>query len=699
MQKQLAAVVMAMVLGLATVQAADLTWDPGGGGSSDGAGTWLGTGAWWDGGANVDWTSGSGAIIGNGGAGGTITLGAVSASTVVVSNFTGTYQFSGGSLDQSGGITIDTSAGDFTFQSTPVLTGGGDIVLNGGGNVSMYTLNDNNAITGDTILNDGGRLLGDSSNDMGDGNFTINEGIYVGRYNGNLTRAIGTGAGEFQLGPGTNGFSANNKGFTLKFSNDASTVVKWGAPEFNPTVLVLQDYAWNATIRSSDLHFENTLDLNGADRTILQDKDEQNSAGNFVDGSAQMKNPIINSDGSNPAGLIKTGPGRLILSDANTFDGGLTVSNGAVQFDLAAAMPTNGNHAFQDGSALWVSLKGGDDFSADASGGGSLGGLLSGTGPGSSTVSYTGTVDLVLRPGGSPDYAGPLSMTNGTMGDLWIFDGSMTLSGTGTYAGSTTIGRRGGSPITVTLDSSTALSSGTPVQVDTSGASKLDLNGYDATIGLLTLGSNNGGARGQVSDTAGTGTLTLTNGVFCDDHNNGNGGIFAGFLDLNGTNQTFSVRDGSNDGDLLITSVVQNGGLIFDAVESGAGLELAGTNTYTGGTDVSGGKLILSGSLGDSSMTISGGTVEGPGALIFNVSGPTSDQIVMTGGTLDASALSVNVNSVGATKPEYVIVDATGGGTISGTFVDDLPNGWFIDYTATTVTLTAPPSGTSVIVR
>ena len=671
-----------------------VTWDHDADGTvSDGGGTWLNANQWLDGGTPVTWNNiiPNNAIIGSGGAGGTITLGAVTAGTVLIDNFTGTYTLSGTSLDQSGGITVGTNAGNVTINSD--LSGTGGVTVNGPSRVNLR--NGSKTYSGDLVIN-AGEVLEHNMGGLGTGNMTLNGGIMVDYWGGNFNRTLGPGPGQVQILGGESGFCGQGRnGFSVRL-NDGDGEVMWGDPLFNPTELVLQS-PWSNF--DGKITWRNQIDLNGATRTVTVDKDEGNSGGTLVDGYAQMIGTIRNSDATNPAGLIKEGPGRLILNAANTYDGGTTVNEGSVQYDRADAMPSTNNHAFNDGTELWVSLKGGDDFTSASSGAGSLGGLLTGVGPGSATVSYTGTVDLVLRPSGSPDYDGPLSMPGGAMGDLWVFDGSMTIGGTGDYTGSTTIGRIGGPAITVTLGSSTALPSGTPVQVDSSVASKLDLNGFDATIGLLTLGSNNGGQRGQISDTAGTGTLTLTNGVFCDNHNNGNGGIFAGFLDLNGATQTFSVRDGTQSSDLLITSVVQNGGLIFDAVHSGAGLELAGTNTYTGGTQVSGGKLIVSGSLGGSSMTISGGTVEGTGELIFNVTGATSDQIVITGGTLDASALAVNVNPSGPTKTEYVIVEATDEGMISGQFVNNLPNGWDIDYTATTVTLTAPPTGTRLLVR
>jgi len=647
-----------------------VTWDHNADGTaSDGGGTWLNANQWLDRGTPVTWNNSipNSATIGSGGAGGTITLGAVTAGTVLLDNFTGTYTLKDGSLDTSGGITIGTNAGNVSL-SLPI-SGTGGIAVDAPSQVGLNTPTSPQSFSGDLVIN-AGEVLDYQFNDLGTGNLNINGGVLVGYWGETMTRALGTGAGQVQVPGGRSGFSGQGRnGSAVRFSNSDGYEVVWGSAEFNPSTLVLQSPLANF---NGKITWRNPVDLNGATRTVEVDKDEGNSGGALVDGYAQMIGTIRNSDATNTAGLVKEGPGRLILNAANTYDGGTAVNDGAVQYDRADAMPATGTNIFNDGTELWVRLGGGDDFTSAASGAGSLGGLLTGTGPGSSTVSYSGDVALVLRPSGSQSYAGPLSMTNGTMTDLWIFDGNMTLSGTGSYTGETFIGRRGGSAITVTLGSSTALPSGTPVTVDTSGHSFLDINGHNATIGLLKLGSNSGWGRGQVSDTVGTGTLTLTDGVFSDSHNNGNGAIAAGFLDLNGAAQTFSVNNaGDDDIDLAVSSVVQNGSLVMSGNNSGARMELSGACTYTGGTTVTEGILRIGGSLADASMTISGGTVEGgPGALTFNIDGATSDRITMTGGALDASALTVNVNPTGSglNRAEYVIVDASGGGTISGTF-------------------------------
>jgi autotransporter-associated beta strand protein len=111
---------------------------------------------------------------------------------------------------------------------------------------------------------------------------------------------------------------------------------------------------------------------------------------------------------------------------------------------------------------------------------------------------------------------------------------------------------------------------------------------------------------------------------------------------------------------------------------------LDGSNTYSGGTKIEAGTLTINGSLADASMSIVSvtlsavnyaGTVDGTGTLTFNIDGAANDQIKMTSatspvGTLTATDLKIAVNATGAglTESEYVLVDATGGGTITGTF-------------------------------
>ena len=81
------AVAGSSLLATSSLQAATLTWDHNADGTaSDGGGTWLNANQWLDGVTPATWNNGTpdNAIIGSGGTGGTITLGAVSAGTVLI---------------------------------------------------------------------------------------------------------------------------------------------------------------------------------------------------------------------------------------------------------------------------------------------------------------------------------------------------------------------------------------------------------------------------------------------------------------------------------------------------------------------------------------------------------------------------------------------------------------------------------------
>jgi autotransporter-associated beta strand protein len=107
--------------------AVSLTWDANGTGDglTDGGGIWLDPDQWWDGAANATWSNANpeDASIGNGGAGGTITLGTVTAGSLTFNSFTDTYTLSGGILTLNSGLTMNLGAGAVTIVS-PVTLGG-----------------------------------------------------------------------------------------------------------------------------------------------------------------------------------------------------------------------------------------------------------------------------------------------------------------------------------------------------------------------------------------------------------------------------------------------------------------------------------------------------------------------------------------------------------------------------------------------
>ena len=262
--------------------------------------------------------------------------------------------------------------------------------------------------------------------------------------------------------------------------------------------------------------------------------------------------------------------------------------------------------------------------------------------------------------------------------------GTLTLSGTNTYSGATTIEAG-----TLSIEGSGAMSAVSDYKV-ASGATLLVSDG----LGAVTAGSLAGAGSIQV----GTGT---------------------------------TLKAGSSNASTTYSGTITgNGGL--DKTGTGT-LTLTGTNTYTGGTTVSGGKLVVNGSI-TGSVSLSGGTLGGSGtvgALVvanggtvapgnsigtLKVSGnvaftagstyqvevnaagqgdliSASGSASLTGGTVQVLAASGNY----AASTSYVILTAAGG--VTGQFGAATSNLAFLtpslSYDASNVTLTMTRNGTS----
>ena len=310
-----------------------VAWDANGTGTGqpDGDGTWLNANQWWNvsSNSNTTWNNSipNNAAIGNGG-GGTITLGDVTAGTVTINNFTGTYTLTGGTLTTSGGITAGTNAPTVLISS--LVSGAGGLSKTGSG--KLIIINTSNSYTGKTLVSGGAILqIGTSwGNSWASGtlpsgsNLELNGGsVSVFYYGG---RSLGSGAGQIQITGGESGFSnlqSDAGGSIITFNADANHEVVWGAAGegaatgfFNPSVLVM-----NVAGSGGNAHVKipNKFDLNGTTRVIRTD----------LTGAGGLLVGVIRNS-RNTAGVTKTGPGRLDLAGANTFNGPVTVSQGVL---------------------------------------------------------------------------------------------------------------------------------------------------------------------------------------------------------------------------------------------------------------------------------------------------------------------------------------------------------------------------------
>ncbi|WP_337231563.1 autotransporter-associated beta strand repeat-containing protein [Salmonella enterica] len=409
--------------------------------------------------------------------------------------------------------------------------------------------------------------------------------------------------------------------------------------------------------------------------------------------------------------LIKQGAGTLILNAENTYTGGTTISGGTL---VATNVDALGSGDVTDDATL--ELNTGGTFDNAISGSGQVvksgdetltlsgtntysgGTLISGGTLVASNVEALGTGDVTDNATLEMNTGGDFINNIGGTGRVEKSgDDALTLSGSNTYTGGTTI--NDGTLIATSVD---ALGSG-----DVTNNAVLELNTGGDFI-------NNIGGTGRV-EKSGDDTLTLS----------GSNSYTGGTLISGGTLVATNV-DALGSGDVTDNATLElNTGGTFDNAISGSGqvvksgdetLTLSGANSYTGGTLISSGTLVandvnalgtgdvtdnavlelntggdfdnaISGSgqvvkSGDETLTLSGansytgGTLISGGTLVATSvealgSGDVTDNAVLelnTGGTFD-NAISGSGQVVKSGDKTLTLSGAnsyTGGTTISG---------------------------------
>jgi outer membrane autotransporter protein len=293
------------------------------------------------------------------------------------------------------------------------------------------------------------------------------------------------------------------------------------------------------------------------------------------------------------AGLAKTDMGTLVLTGANTYTGGTTISSGTLQL---------GNDG-TSGSVVGNLLNNGT-LAFNRSDTASFDGVISGNG----AVQQLGSGSTVLT--GTNTYGGTTTISNGT---LQLGNGGTT-------------GTLGSGAVTVTTPGTLAFNRSDTVTYGgvISGTGSLAQNGSGTTV--LTANNTFTG-----STTINAGTLQLGDGTA-----NGGGGI-AGNVTNNGTlafnrNATYSYG-----------GVISGSG----AVEQRSGiLTLGGTNTYSGGTTLRGGELRIA---GESNLGAQSGSLTFNGGMLRTSATLARDVVVATGGgTVLGSNGTLNGNISGS---------------------------------------------------
>jgi autotransporter-associated beta strand protein/T5SS/PEP-CTERM-associated repeat protein len=586
------------------------------------------------------WTNSGDLRVGNDGTG---ALGISGSGVVAVGG--SLFQGGSGSIDLASGGTLRIGLGgttgelltDLAVNGTLVfdrsddssyfgiLSGTGAVTKLGGGTL---TLTGQSTLTGLTTITAGTLQIGDGTVD----------GAIAGNALNNASLAFNTLGTETYAGniSGSGDLTKSGVG-TLTLTGSSSYS---GGTNFDGGTVVLGSA--DALGASGTLSFDGgVMRYSGANTTDYSDR--FSTAGNQAFAVDTAGQDVSFATGLSGAGssLEKLGGGTLTLTGANTYDAGTTVTAGTLRIGNGG---TTGSLVGDIANAGAVVFDRSDDstFAGAISGTGTLAKLGDGTLTLSGANTFTGLATIqsgTLSIGGGgttgaidadvvnngvlafnrSDASGYAGSVSGTGSLLKLGDGTLTLSGSSSYSGSTTVNDG-----TLAVAAGGALNHASAdliVGADGSTAA-LNVAGGDITVDRSYLGSN------------GTGSATVTAGTWTT-----NDSLFVGFGSTGATSGTLN----------LISGTVQTGDAYLGVFASGTG-----SATVSGGTWTNLGDLLIGFNGGRGSLDISGGTASTASALI-GTSASSTGTINVTGGTWTSSG-DVTVGSV----------DGTGTLTISG---------------------------------
>ena len=674
--------------------------------------------------------------IGNGSTTGSIAGNVVNNATLAF-NRSNALTYSG-TISGSGGLT-KLGAGTLTLTGSSTYTGGTTIssgTLQIGNNGTTGSINgnvvnnatlafnrSNASIFSGVISGTGGLAISGSGAVTLTGNNT-----YTGVTT--IQRTLTSGSVALQIGTGgTTGVITGNVLFSGTYPNDYSLV-------FNRS----DDLTYSGTITGSGVGGmlklgAGTLTLTGSFNTgagikvsegALQMGDggttgvvvnriqlENNSSFIYNRSDDVTRRGTLSGTGT----LIKRGAGTLTLGISNNYNGGTTISGGALATGTSGALPTGGAVTITSGT---LDLGG---YSATI-------GTLSGSSGATITSGSAGSITLTSTSATNSTYAGTITNGLGAMAFTKQGAGTLTLSGTSSYTGATTIS--GG---VLAFGVSNALSDSTAVTVAGGG---LDIGSYTDTVASFTItsGSLFGSGKltaatyalggGTVTGNLGGGSMTVTansnlNGTADGTSVSLNAGSLAlgsagrftsiqvaltgssgGSMSLGGSESVGSLAGGFNVslGSATLNTGNDNTSTTYSGIVSGSGgltkagtgtFTLSGSSSYTGATAVNGGRLLVNGQLGNTAVAVNAsGLLGGSGTILggvtVNSSGtlsPGNSPGVLTVGSLSLLAGShtlMEITGTSASLYDQIVGTGSGGLTYGGN-LDLVLSGSYADQT------------------
>lgn len=608
------------------------------------------------------------------------------------------------------GNVANNSALQYSSSSNQTLSGNisGTGTLTKDTSASTLILNGVNTYTGLTTVSAGTLQIGNGANNtatLGTNTTSVGSGATLTFYrNGAYTINNGlTGAGTVSfLGTGVSGQSdyslgGTNTGFTGTMAvNSGARLQIDAANDVGTAALISVASGGQAWVSAGTIARPFNINGNGWTESAGQLGAIRFSGGGIISGGITLAGNSrltantggdtgtisgIITDGASIFGITKTGAGTLTLTNANTYDGGTTLSSGILQVQNAASLGT-GTVTIGDANtststtALYIDTNR-VSFNKPI--------VVSSNGSGTVTLGSRATVTGT----GIQGFTGGITLNRDVIFDSNAADRTdyNSISGTGNIT-VTGVGR-------------------TVFQSNSSYVGNLSIS--VGVGGTLQIGAATAGNQDYIPDTTNV-TVNDTASNTLAEFRISVGGETIGALNGNGTidvnaiNGTLTVGGGNGTGSF--TGVMQNNGntLAFSKIGSGT-QTLTGLNTYTGATTVAAGTLLLdyatnnTGVLASTSaLTLSGGTLNLKGKtgtftttqtlaslsltaatgsnIVLNPNSGTSTVLTITSNTLTTGAgSSVNFNytlgtSNGSTAGNnYVAWNPTlTGGIIGGSY-------------------------------
>jgi outer membrane autotransporter protein len=529
---------------------------------------------------------------GNGGTGGSGTLTATGGATITV----GTQLYIGG-LGGTGGNCGCSGKG-------------------GAGGAGVFNLGD-----GSTLNLAGAAFTINGNGTLNIGNATAN-GTTAGTVTGLVGSITNAGTINFNQSDATYTFATAIAGTGAVVQNASGITFLTGANTYSGATIV------NAGL----INFSNGGSL-GTGRITLNGGGLQWAAANTTDISGRLNalgasggtfdtngNDVTLASGiSGTGGLTKTGAGTLTLTNANSYTGETTISNGTLKLAGAGTLAGATGVSLTGGSAVFDLSTGSSQSVAHLSGvAGSLVAL--------------GANTLTLTDNTSQTFSGSLTGTGG--GLVKQGTGTLTLSGASTYTGGTAL-RQG----RLNLGNNLALGTGT-LSMDDDTTLGFSADGLTIANAIQLTGNND-----PVIDT-GAFNATLSGAI--------SGGGFitkegTGTLTLSGANN-YTGATSVAQGTLKAGAANTFSAASVHSVASGATLDLAGFNQSVASLANSG-TVSLVGATAGTTLTVTGAYVGNNGVLrlgtALNGTGP-SDRLVLNGATAVASGkTTVQITNLG----------------------------------------------------